>query len=411
MFVSAAWRIASYKLESVAEKFSKIAKKAQKLGFEPPAFKVAFSRDEETGSRNELSFDDKPRMVNFSYITFQGETPKLAGWTFCGTLEHADEIGVIVRTVPDQNIPSSYYNADPANCDHCKQLRRRTETFILRHDGGTHKQVGRQCVQDFLGGHNPANALSMLQCLSDGVRVLDGEELGDGAGSHAGHYVFNISYVLAVTARAIQAYGWTSRTDARTSGRASTADVVAPFVVNPLKLDKREREKLSPVDRDFELAEKALEWSGNLSEEARLKSEYLQNVHVLSKAGSIGEKHFGLACSIIVAYLREQEKQASAGRESKPDEHFGVVEAKPSEFELRCVHYTCANGFYGLKHIFTFEDEAGRLAVWFGTGRTADDLDYSNAIGKTFKLRAKIKEHGQYNGRKQTILSHLKVCC
>jgi hypothetical protein len=58
-------------------------------------------------------------------------------------------------------------------------------------------------------------------------------------------------------------------------------------------------------------------------------------------------------------------------------------------------------GQFGDKVLHTFEDGQGNAAVWFSSGRALK-------IGKTYEIKATVKEHGEYNGIKQTVLSRCK---
>jgi hypothetical protein len=54
--------------------------------------------------------------------------------------------------------------------------------------------------------------------------------------------------------------------------------------------------------------------------------------------------------------------------------------------------------------IHIMEDDDGNVYVW----RT---LAEKMAEGRTYKVRGTVKEHGEYNGTKQTVLTRCKVTC
>jgi superfamily I DNA/RNA helicase len=74
---------------------------------------------------------------------------RISGW---------EEIGVVQNIAGDHKteqfgeeaVPEKYLR-DPENCEHCKKRRKRNKTFILKHEDGTYKQVGSDCIHEFLG--------------------------------------------------------------------------------------------------------------------------------------------------------------------------------------------------------------------------------------------------------------------
>jgi len=91
-------------------------------------------------------------------LKVHGETPKLAGWSLVAKIEWLEDERLI-SCVPGETCPEQY-RTGAFNCDWCNTNRRRKETFVLRHENGEHKQVGRQCIRDFLGGKSPEQLLA-----------------------------------------------------------------------------------------------------------------------------------------------------------------------------------------------------------------------------------------------------------
>lgn len=67
------------------------------------------------------------------------EPPKANGWEFVAALAHVDGVGTVLRVVPGAQVAEGelahYREASPDNCDHCKAVRQRKDTFILRKVG------------------------------------------------------------------------------------------------------------------------------------------------------------------------------------------------------------------------------------------------------------------------------------
>ena len=136
----------------------------------------------------------------------------------------------------------------------------------------------------------------------------------------------------------------------------------------------------------------------------------------------IDMKYLGIACYAFVgakkSHDKELEKQARAKmyRDSVKDEWFGNVGDK-FEKELMFEKIIGFDGYYGYTFYIFFRDEDGRVFKWStnkGTyqcwhkinGRDAY-LEYE--VGKRYLIKGSIKEHSEYKGIKQTVITRCKV--
>lgn len=78
---------------------------------------------------------------------------------------------------------------------------------------------------------------------------------------------------------------------------------------------------------------------------------------------------------------------------------FGSIGDK-IERKVRCVASFCFAGYYGDSYLNKLIDEEGNVFVW-KTGRALN--------GATAIIKGTIKEHNEYNGEKQTILTRCKI--
>jgi hypothetical protein len=229
-------------LPRLRHELEKLARKATKLGLAPILLEELGSEDIPYVVRGDEDGHSKRRalpgevesfakrrpglydtnLVYFRFVTVRviGTTPRQAGWEFVATLQHlADEDGNpmnLLRTIPSfkGQLPVEYRTASPENCDHCqKAIKTRKETFIVRHEDGTWKQVGRNCTQDFLGNKDPQQVTAALELWLAVEELFGGAEEGGFGGG--GEYRFGIEEFLAVTAAMIRKDGWCSRSKAR----------------------------------------------------------------------------------------------------------------------------------------------------------------------------------------------------
>lgn len=414
------FRIDSRRMDYLNERFGRIAKRARRIGCVPPTFNILTTEDVPEVKWSAIEDKDVPtgRILRFHTVELVGERPIIAGYKFLGALEHNSEVGLILRAVPGEVFPPEYRDADASNCDHCrKRIKTRIETFIVqRVESGDCKQVGRQCVADFLGGVDPKEVLALVAMLSEAHDILcagsDYDDEDRERGSRKDE-LYDMVYVLALTSALCRNYGWTARSKA-SEGHRPTANRVIEFMTEPNpetlfkdrhgNVDREEMAKYATTEQDTETAETSLEWARNLSERDDL-NDYLYNLTTIAKAGAVHTKHFGLACSIVSSYNREQERLLGIEREAKQgatSEHFGEVK-KRAEYTLTVTRYTTSEGDYGVTHIFGFEDASGNRAVWFGSTNPGMELGY------TYKVKATIKGHGNYRGVKQTTLTRVAL--
>ncbi len=169
-------------LDYINEKLEKLNRKATKLGLAPMVLTVLRKYDEEV--KND---DHSVSVVKKAEITLVGESPKIAGWTFVATVEpveDSEEVRNMINKLPGVTVevPVEYRTASMFRCDHCHTERQRNEIFVIQHENGDFKVVGRTCIKDFMGYHASPNGLVQMaknwQSFVDEVR----EGLGGGGG-------------------------------------------------------------------------------------------------------------------------------------------------------------------------------------------------------------------------------------
>lgn len=366
-----------WKVGIVRDRLEKINRRAEKLGVRPLSLSVV---------EHPLTDEISGRVTITADVAVTGEVPALPGWELLAVVSTL-EGGVIVRTLPGVEGDFSSFRADAATCDHCETVRRRTDTFLVRHVSGGIKRVGRDCLKDFTG-HDPAGVLFFAE-LADS---LFDEDFGFGGG---GDEAFDLRVFLAHAAAVINDFGFVSNAKVRDNpSLRSSSDAAVDRLTNP-------RQSRPLTDRDAKLAEETLEYLKRLSErpEAGL-SDFDRNLVAVFKTGYVQRRTFGLAAAAVNSLQHEKAKAAELA--GIKDEHFGTV-GKRETFTLALKAVRHYESLYGPGVVLKFADPEGREAVWF----TGHGLDFD--VGKTYTVKATVKSHGDRNGRKQTILSRAKV--
>jgi hypothetical protein len=391
------------------DRLGKLNKKARKLGC-PEVAAEELARETRTEHRDDEGHAELGRCpggwcaVERVWVRYriEGDAPKLAGYSFVATLAHTvGAAGVFLATVPGETVPPEFRDVEPGRCDHCKAHRRRTETFVVRHDEtGEHKVVGRNCVADFLGGRDPKAIASYLTWVKKLLASLDGEELGGCSGSYVPD-AFNPATVLAYAVYFIALDGWVSRAVAREyHSKVATADTVwgclTPFSDREKAEARKVRKDVS--DADHEKARKVLWWVATEFLDKPDRSDYEHNL-VVSLSGSITRRTVGVAASAVIAYDRAMgllaEKKARA---ASPSKHLYEPKVR-FETEATVVFDKVLESDWGTTHLIKFRDDYGNMITWFASGTKEVE------IGKRFKVRATVKKHETFRGEASTVVT------
>jgi hypothetical protein len=285
-------------------------------------------------------------------------------------------------------------------CDHCKTARRRSETFIVRQvETGQVKQVGRQCLGDFLGV-SPEQFLARWGLWQAVARFGDDEDW-QGNGMRTVD-TWKLSTVLAVTAAVVRREGWLSKKAVRENGHGTpTSTLVMNWLVGT-DPDTRRWVERTPVEAcDREAAEQAAAyWAASTD-----ASDYAENARLLVTGGLVIPRAFGLAVSLLpvaqtgLQRIRERELER---KNERPSGHVGTI-GKRQTFAATLVGTREFANDWGVKTLVTFVDPDGnRIKSW-----ASGDVSWLPEAGQTVTFKATVKDHGEYQGRKETTVQRL----
>ncbi len=335
-------------------------------------------------------------------VTITGESPRYNGWEFIATLEtlHGDngEAENIVLAAPGKECPVEYRQSFGV-CDHCGHNRQRRQTFVLHHESGEFKVVGRQCIKDFLGGNDPHKAANIAQWWFDVDQSCRESEGFEGGGSGDFDYA-TLDVFLPWVVSVIRVCGWTSGKSARDFGYRSTGGT-AWLLQGGYKLSHTDRQlkaECQPTEADVAKAEAYRSELLAMPEE-EIDNDYIRNLHAIARLNIVKSKLIGLAASIPVAM--DIRAQRAIERKARPvSNHVGTV-GKREEFTIRVLRSVPIESEYGSSYLYIMEDEAGNRLTWFSsTGNLEASEDF-------IKVRATVKGHDDYKGQKQTKLTRV----
>ena len=417
-------------LDALVKKLNRLANKADKLGVAAPTWAQVGIAERERRDRDQGGNVTRVWTQRLAVLAVDSTTVGVDGWDFVATLEgfkgEDGEYRNILRINPsieDAAIPAEYRERGPV-CDHCHTNRRRNQTFLVRHaEDSTYQQVGRNCLGDFLGGKDSADAARLASYERDlAVALAEGEESG---GFNAAADSDSILVFLATTASHVRNSGWVSRGAARVDGGQATADEVL-LRLHPFG-SRQEQEAATlaaecPVEeRDTTEAEATLAWVRDLDVDTDIgDNDYLWNLYAACSLGTVQAKQAGIVASAVAAYQRHlgklqaqkrrldlRETSAHIGRKgdkigtklTATDKRKGASLIAPIGVTLTAIRGF--EGSYGYTWILQLVSDEGSVLKWFAS-RNVDSDGESLTEGEQYLLSGSIKGHGAYQGVAET---------
>lgn len=389
---------------SVESQIEKLNKRAAKMGLDAItcSWGKAFVETREVLYQDPRYPDSDPSYIKKELLVIPVDISgpldvSFDGWQFIATLQHLPTGENIIRCISDEyEIPKHYRTAN-SDCNHCNTKRYRKDTYLVRDETtGAIVQVGSTCIKDFLGGNSPDDILNKANFIAELISFMDG--------SCGGHYgsseeeCFHIESFLALTSACIRDHGWVSKSKANEEDIRATATWVQSNLFPPLGF--RESDRSIILDSDKDLAKQASFWAENISDSEADNSDYLFNIRAIARSGMVGFRTFGFAASIIAAY-----KRATADKTPNTNsKHIGTLKQRLT-FSLTLKRKFVYDSMYGATTKFIFEDDDENVLVWTTTSAGKYNLLENNK----YAIKGTIKEHSEYKGVRQTILTRCEI--
>jgi len=336
-------------------------------------------------------------------VSVVGEAPKYAGWSFAATLA-ISEGGVVLRKAPGYDKELTAFRDVRPVCEHCKLERNRRDTFVLAHEDGTLKQVGRNCLRDFLGHQDPALIAAQAEWrMSIGEAFGECEEPGEGSGERLVCLAVFLTHVAEFTIQK----GFVSRKQSQErearGESCDTTSLLASTNMNPPALWVRKGLVLAISDKAVALAEAAVAHALELGNATEELNDFQHNLLTVARCEAIEPRQLGIAAYLVENYRRDTEQAERRAKLSKDSKHWGTVGVRAKN---EVITYLGSNSFdsqFGTCFIHRFAAADGALLVW----KTSTGLDY--AQGHSLTATFTVKEHSDYKGTKQTLISRTKI--
>ncbi len=392
------YEVTSERLAAVEVVVARLNRRAAKMGLAPIGLEVLGTIDALVTDENGCSTG---RMVTMNAVAVVGEAPVLRGWTFLAAIDHLADGNVVRAAQPLDEGTLAGYRTTPPTCDHCHTHRARATTYVLRHEDGRTARVGSTCVARFVEADAAAAMLlvELLGLLREALALAEAAE-DEGFGSGSGRWArYDLERYLAVVHACVRSYGWVSRTTARETDRAATADVAWRAI------DARRGDDgwLEVTDADRSQAALSVAWLDRLAEtEVDDRSDYLHNVIAACASHVIDFRHLGLAASIVASRTREEGEANRRENAGVRNEFLPATEGtRVKGLRATLQDVRAIESYYGVTLLHRFVSEEGYALTWFASGSSTFE------VGRTYSLTATVKSHEERRGRCETLLTRV----
>lgn len=341
-------------------------------------------------------------------VTLECDPPKFNGWQFAATIQQVDGSDThLLRCSPAYaggKIPDYFRDCDPTYCEHCKARRNRTETFVVFNAERTEfRQVGRQCLRDFLG-HDPAGMIAAAGYITEAVESLS-EFAGEGTGFRSARS-WPVDYVLSLAARVVAVDGWKPKAFEE---RSTASALIGYLLLGNTDEDRRSARNFAETypesTRAMALFDRVMARAVELAAKSigDMTSDYEANLWTIVRAKSCNSGHIGLVASML-AYAVKQENESVKKGETSASRHVGTIGDRMRGVPATVVFTKTFDGQYGATTLIKF-NASGNLLAWWASG--VPDV----AAGESVELAGTVKAHDQdaYAKCPVTVLSRCKI--
>lgn len=266
-------------------------------------------------------------------------------------------------------------------CEHCGTNHDRKITFIVGDKNGNTKQVGSSCLKDYSGIDPRMTAMN-----KEITEIISKEYLVDAYYDDDDHIlpkVWSTVSIFALAAKRFAEAGYIKSSD----DNSNKSWIIAH--ANDTLTDEEKAAGKAIVDSLVAMnADEAIENS-------------LNDARLLALQPYCKPSMFGYVAYAPIAFKRFEDKKKAAEKTSE-SRYVGTIgekwSGKVNDFHL-LTHWD--NGFGGTVYLYSFKDEDGNEMVW----KASKGVQAASVSA----LTGTVKEHKEYKGKAQTVLTRCKV--
>lgn len=380
------YTILAYMRDDVCKKINHIVKKCRKNNV-PCEFKVSDVYEKYVENKN----SKKTYSVSVCDIEVDAVL-KYNGWHALGVVQRKD--GIIQCYFEDESLINQYKNTD-YHCDHCGKRVHRNSVVILENEQGERKVVGTSCVKEFTCGLDGALVASFNEYMRFLVSkdyelscLLQGESLDDVYYDYPSiRRSYSVANVLSIASIIIDKYGWEPA-----SSMNATWKRVYEYADDNVEIEDE--------------AIKAIEWIKSLKD-GEFGGSYLFNIRQIVDAEYCSANFFSLLVSLIPTF-RKHEYNRLLNEQREANKTVSNFVANIGDKITETLTYITSYSYqsmYGSGFFHIFADDNGNIFKWStGTG-----ISHIVPKGQKVIVTGKVKNHEEYRGERQTVLTRCKL--
>lgn len=314
-------------------------------------------------------------------------------WQFIASIEHTEDGNIIKCVDGSVTVPERYRTSD-GYCEHCHTKRKRKNTCIVMNTKtGEFKQLGKSCVKDYTCGLS-AEYIAQYIAMFDELMEFSSKHHGKGHKTY-----INLLEYLKVVVECINVHGYR-----KTSAKGSTKTVAWAYY-RPYNEDVRKQMKAEgiQIDREgnLETARQALKWLYEQDD----TSDYIYNLQIICKHEYVDVNNLGYVTSLIQSYLKAVGKEKRRETEQKQSQYVGEIGKRITINVASAECVTSWNNDYnpygGEIRLYKLTDDANNVYMWSTEKALADT--------KSYTLVGTVKNHSEYHGVKQTVITRCRI--
>ena len=296
----------------------------------------------------------------------------------------------LIDQINHPSVPERFYYSD-AICDHCNTKRRRKSTIIIYHPDHGYKQVGKACLKDYTGGLDAEVAAYMEQYIHD-VEEYDGVLRGATA-----EPCYPTQYALELSAYDVECRGYHSY---YSDDKPTKLEVLDNLHSSIFRIPDAEKENCKKI------AENELSYIRNLDVED--SDNYMHNLKAVASSEYVTTKNIGILVSLIPTYykyvrdLEYKRMKEASDKKDKLSEFVGEVGQKLAVDVVSVIKVSEWANMYGCTYLYKIFGSDGNIYMWYSSRWFGDNPEWSTLTGI-------IKDHQEYKGIKQTILTRCRI--
>lgn len=312
-------------------------------------------------------------------ITIDSDIIRKDGYTVIASIDH-DTAGNVVNVFDESiTVPVSWYTMTPY-CEHCGTRHVKRHTYMVMDPTGKYIQVGKSCLKDYCG-IEPAFIAAAAEITDLIVHEYDIDEYE----FSSGQYAYDVCDVIAAANDLISKYGYVKSGEMKSTKER----LVSGF------------NTFEPSAESKKLAAEMKEYFSGL-DYADL-TNYQRNLKSLLSSGYTRSNAFGYLAYAPIEYkkmIEKQERDQSRKAAAANSEYMGNVGDRITVTLKDSKLVSSWETVYGMTYLYKFIAANDSVIVWYAS---------KHIENMPAKITGTVKEHKEYNGEKQTVVTRCKV--